>query len=119
MYLGQIVEQATREGFFSRPLHPYSVALMSAVPTVTGGRQKAANRIKLTGDPPSPINPPKGCRFAGRCPAAQALCTQEAPALREVLPGHRVACHFVVADANGIEAPLDGRAIFGIKEQVA
>src|SRR5690606_11514734 len=63
MYLGQIVEQATREGFFSRPLHPYSVALMSAVPTVTGGRQKAANRIKLTGDPPSPINPPKGCRF--------------------------------------------------------
>lgn len=119
MYLGQIVEQATREGFFSRPLHPYSVALMSAVPTVTGGRQKAANRIKLTGDPPSPINPPKGCRFAGRCPAAQALCTQEAPPLREVLPGHRVACHFVVADANGVRAPLDGRAIFGIKEQVA
>ena len=119
MYLGQIVEQATREGFFSRPLHPYSVALMSAVPTVTGGRQKAANRIKLTGDPPSPINPPKGCRFAGRCPAAQDVCTQEAPALREVMAGHRVACHFVVADGNGVKAPLDGRAIFGIKEQVA
>jgi oligopeptide/dipeptide ABC transporter ATP-binding protein len=108
MYLGQIVEQASRVAFFSRPLHPYSVALMSAVPTVSGGREKAANRIKLAGDPPSPINPPKGCRFAGRCPAAQAVCVQEPPPLREVLPGHRVACHFVVGDGVEVKAPLDG-----------
>lgn len=119
MYLGQIVEQASREAFFSRPLHPYSVALMSAVPTVTGGREKAANRIKLSGDPPSPINPPKGCRFAGRCPAAQTICAQDAPALREVIPGHKVACHFVKADGQGVTAPLNAREIFGMKEQVA
>ncbi len=119
MYLGQVVEQASREAFFSRPLHPYSVALMSAVPTVSGGREKAANRIKLTGDPPSPINPPYGCRFAGRCPAVQDLCRQEPPRLREVLPGHKVACHFVAADGNDVKAPLDGRQAFGIKEQAA
>src|SRR5699024_7821549 len=77
MYLGQIVEQASREAFFSRPLHPYSVALMSAVPTVRGGREKAANRIRLSGEPPSPISPPPGCRFAGRCPAAQDICHQQ------------------------------------------
>ena len=119
MYLGQVVEQASRVAFFSRPLHPYSVALMSAVPTVSGGREKAARRIKLTGDPPSPINPPYGCRFAGRCPAAQDLCKQEPPQLREVLPGHKVACHFVVADAHHVQAPLDGRQAFGIKEHAA
>lgn len=119
MYLGQIVEQASREAFFSRPLHPYSVALMSAVPTVSGGRAKAANRIKLMGDPPSPINPPKGCRFAGRCPAAQELCVKEPPALREVLPGHRVACHFVTVEDNVVKAPLDGRVAYGLTEHIA
>src|SRR5690606_11264752 len=107
MYLGQIVEQASRVAFFSRPLHPYSVALMSAVPTVSGGREKAANRIKLSGDPPSPINPPGGCRFAGRCPAAQDICRQELPALREVLPGHKLACHFVNTEGGRVSAPMD------------
>jgi peptide/nickel transport system ATP-binding protein len=119
MYLGQIVEQGSRVGFFSRPLHPYSVALMSAVPTVSGGREKAASRIRLSGDPPSPINPPKGCRFAGRCPAAQPLCEQEPPALREVIPGHKVACHFVRADGNRITAPLDGHRAYGNVEHFA
>ncbi|TEA80061.1 ABC transporter ATP-binding protein [Allopusillimonas ginsengisoli] len=119
MYLGQIVEQASRVAFFSRPLHPYSVALMSAVPTVSGGREKAANRIKLAGDPPSPINPPSGCRFAGRCPAAQALCQQEPPSLREVLPGHKVACHFVRVEDGRVSAPLDGHKAFGKVEQMA
>lgn len=107
MYLGQIVEQASREAFFSRPLHPYSVALMSAVPTVTGGRAKAASRIRLQGDPPSPIDPPPGCRFAGRCPAAQDLCHSKVPELREIVTGHRVACHFVVNENGLIKAPLD------------
>lgn len=119
MYLGQIVEQGARNTFFSRPLHPYSVALMSAVPTVSGGREKAAQRIKLSGDPPSPINPPVGCRFAGRCPATQALCEQSPPALREVVPGHKVACHFVEVKDGQITAPLDGRRAYGNTEQMA
>ncbi len=95
MYLGQIVERAPRRAFFARPLHPYSVALMSAVPTVGGGRQRAAHRIKLTGDPPSPIDPPHGCRFAGRCPVAEPACAAELPPLREVMPGHWVRCRRV------------------------
>jgi len=102
MYLGQIVERAPRQAFFASPLHPYSVALMSAVPTVAGGRRRAATRIKLSGDPPSPIAPPPGCRFAGRCPAAEPACTQEMPPLREVNPGHWVRCRRVEV--------VDGRA---------
>ncbi len=92
MYLGQIVERAPRRQFFANPLHPYSVALMSAVPTVHGGRQRAAQRIKLSGDPPSPIAPPPGCRFAGRCPMAEPACSDALPPLREVEPGHWVRC---------------------------
>ncbi|EPD46040.1 ABC transporter ATP-binding protein [Delftia sp. WSY_4] len=92
MYLGQIVERAPRQAFFARPLHPYSVALMSAVPTVRGGRERAARRIRLAGDPPSPIDPPAGCRFAGRCPVAVPACSAEAPPLREAAPGHWVRC---------------------------
>jgi len=95
MYLGQIVERAPRRSFFARPLHPYSVALMSAVPTVSGGRRRAAHRIKLSGDPPSPINPPAGCRFAGRCPVAEPACAAELPPLREVAPDHWVRCRRV------------------------
>ncbi|MEO8922105.1 MAG: oligopeptide/dipeptide ABC transporter ATP-binding protein [Caldimonas sp.] len=92
MYLGQIVERAPRRAFFANPLHPYSVSLMSAVPTVAGGRARAARRIKLTGDPPSPISPPPGCRFAGRCPVAIAACSEALPPLVEVAPGHAVRC---------------------------
>ncbi len=102
MYLGQIVERAPRQQFFSRQLHPYSVALMSAVPTVSGGRARAAHRIKLVGDPPSPIAPPPGCRFAGRCPVAVPACSQSLPELRELEPGHWVRCHRVEV--------IDGRA---------
>jgi len=106
MYLGQIVEEAPRNAFFAQPLHPYSVALMSAVPTVSGGRERAARRIRLHGDPPNPIDPPPGCRFAGRCPAARERCEREAPQLREVAPGHRVACHFVDIRAGVPVSPL-------------
>ena len=105
MYLGQIVERAPRKAFFARPLHPYSVALISAVPTVKGGRARAARRIRLAGDPPSPLDPPAGCRFAGRCPAAGPGCEQP-QALREVLPGHRVACHRVQAVGGMPSGPL-------------
>jgi oligopeptide/dipeptide ABC transporter ATP-binding protein len=106
MYLGQVVERAPRGRFFPQPLHPYSVALMSAVPTVGGGRARAARRIQLSGDPPSPINPPPGCRFAGRCPVAVPACAAEMPSLREVQPDHWVRCHRVdVADGRAT-APL-------------
>jgi oligopeptide/dipeptide ABC transporter ATP-binding protein len=104
MYLGQIVERAPRRSFFCRPLHPYSVALMSAVPTVNGGRRRAVGRIKLIGDPPSPINPPSGCRFAGRCPVVEPACAAEPQPLREISPGHWVRCRRVVA-VDGIAQP--------------
>lgn len=106
MYLGQIVERAPRQAFFANPLHPYSVALMSAVPTVQGGRQRAAQRIKLSGDPPSPINPPPGCRFAGRCPVALAACSAELPPLREIAPQHWVRCLRVEVANGQAVAPL-------------
>ena len=106
MYLGQIVERAARKAFFANPLHPYSVALMSAVPTVRGGRTRAAQRIKLTGDPPSPINPPPGCRFAGRCPVAEPACSAELPPLRELAPGHWVRCRRVDVIDGVPRAPL-------------
>ncbi|MBA3597409.1 MAG: ATP-binding cassette domain-containing protein [Methylibium sp.] len=105
MYLGQIVERAPRREFFANPLHPYSVALMSAVPTVKGGRTRAAQRIKLSGDPPSPIDPPAGCRFAGRCPAAEPACVAEPPPLRELSPGHWVACRRIDM-AGGTPIPI-------------
>ncbi|MCX7202289.1 MAG: ATP-binding cassette domain-containing protein [Burkholderiales bacterium] len=95
MYLGVIVEQAARESLFSRPLHPYTLALWSAAPSFDPKARARGQRIRLQGDPPSPINIPSGCRFAGRCPFAQERCHQEAPMLREVMPGHQVACHRV------------------------
>jgi oligopeptide/dipeptide ABC transporter ATP-binding protein len=107
MYLGQIVERAPRKAFFANPLHPYSVALMSAVPTVHGGRRRAARRIKLSGDPPSPINPPSGCRFAGRCPVAEPACAAELPPLREAAPGHWVRCRRVETVGGVARAPLN------------
>jgi peptide/nickel transport system ATP-binding protein/oligopeptide transport system ATP-binding protein len=92
MYLGKIVELADRDEMFRRPLHPYSEALMSAIPIPDPTVKR--ERIILTGDVPSPINPPSGCRFHPRCPIAQARCSQEEPAFREIVPEHFSACHF-------------------------
>jgi oligopeptide transport system ATP-binding protein len=92
MYLGKIVELAPKDQLYENPKHPYTVALLSAVPVprIQGKKQ----RIILRGDVPSPLNPPSGCSFHPRCPDCQDICTKLFPAFEEVEPGHRVACHF-------------------------
>jgi oligopeptide/dipeptide ABC transporter ATP-binding protein len=91
MYLGKIVELADKRALFARPQHPYSEALLSAVPVPDPTVER--KRIILSGDVPSPINPPAGCRFHTRCPYAEARCKVEEPPMREVQPGHFAACH--------------------------
>lgn len=92
MYLGKIVELTTREELYRRPLHPYTQALMTAIPVANPKLKR--KRTILKGDVPSPINPPKGCRFHPRCPIAEQICSVEEPPLRELAPGHLSACHF-------------------------
>jgi peptide/nickel transport system ATP-binding protein len=91
MYLGRIVEYTDKTTLFTRPLHPYTEALLAAVP-VPDPAIKRTKRV-VQGDVPSPLNPPPGCRFHTRCPYAEARCKVDVPALREVEPGHQVACH--------------------------
>jgi len=92
MYLGKLVETADKRSLFARPQHPYTQALLSAIPKPDP--RAAGTRMILTGDVPSPLHPPRGCRFHTRCPHAQDRCRQEEPLLRDAAPGHRVACHF-------------------------
>ena len=95
MYLGVIVELATRDEFYEHTLHPYSKALLSAVPIPDPRKDRARKRIILPGDVPSPINPPSGCRFHPRCPRADIECEDEVPEWVEATPGHWIACHKV------------------------
>ena len=95
MYLGVIVELADRDELYDHPLHPYTQALLSAVPVPDPRATRARKRIILEGDPPSPANPPEGCRFHPRCPIAVDRCRSEQPQWREAAQGHWVACHLV------------------------
>ena len=95
MYLGTLVELADSERLYENPLHPYTKALLSAIPIPDPDVEHSRQRIHLEGEIPSPIDPPPGCRLAGRCSMACDRCRQELPPLREVEPGHFVACHLV------------------------
>ena len=94
MYMGEIVEMAGADELYRRPLHPYTRALMSATPSLTG----KTNRILLEGEPPDPAQPPAACKFHPRCPMAQQICSEDEPALHEWLPNRLAACHFALED---------------------
>lgn len=94
MYMGQVVEECAAKELYDNPAHPYTKALISAIPIPDPKIEKTRQRIVLQGQVPSPIDPPAGCRFAGRCPFAKEECKASSPALKEVAPGHFVSCHF-------------------------
>lgn len=93
MYLGKVVELADRDSLYESPRHPYTEALLSAVPEPDPGLEATTDRIILTGDVPSPANPPQGCNFCTRCPRVMGICTVEDPVFKTIEPGRQVACH--------------------------
>ena len=95
MYMGKIVEHGDRLSLFSNPRHPYTQALLSAVPTIDRKKRAKQKRILIPGEPPDPVNLPTGCRFANRCAIAQDICRSADPILKSDVTGHETACHFV------------------------
>lgn len=107
MYLGKLVETGLTDVVFSQPVHPYTEALLSAVPLPDPTAQRARKRIVLTGDLPSPANPPKGCAFVTRCPLAQEICRQKSPPLIDIGDGQMAACHVRAPSSPDIKAEVD------------
>ncbi|MGH2927318.1 MAG: ABC transporter ATP-binding protein [Solirubrobacteraceae bacterium] len=104
MHLGKLVEVGPAEEIYRRPRHPYTVALLASIPSPDPTAVRAPVGDRIRGEPPSPIDPPSGCRFRTRCPRVQELCAEQEPPLRELSPGHRTACHFPVSDDDETEA---------------
>ncbi|MCI2416530.1 ABC transporter ATP-binding protein [Saccharopolyspora sp. K220] len=106
MHLGQLAEVGPAERLYRQPRHPYTSALLASIPGLAPGAGRTRGPAPLSGEPPSPLHPPSGCRFRTRCPRAQQRCTDEQPALREHAPGHFAACHFPLeTDGDRSAAP--------------
>jgi oligopeptide transport system ATP-binding protein len=104
MHLGQIAEIGPSEDLYRKPLHPYTSALLDSIPGLDPATGKVRRPAPPAGEPPSPIDPPSGCRFRTRCPLAQERCANETPPLREAGPGRQVACHFPLETGTGAAA---------------